>query len=70
MTHSCCSPHGCWNTPTSPVLAGLAIKETAMTKLMQLVAAALFLAGLAACNTIEGAGEDVEELGEEIDEEV
>ncbi|MEQ8602220.1 MAG: entericidin [Marivibrio sp.] len=37
--------------------------------LLNLVLAALFALGLAACeNTIEGAGEDIEEMGDEVEE--
>jgi len=40
-----------------------------MKRLMELALLALFSAGfLSACNTVEGVGEDVQEVGEEIDE--
>jgi len=39
------------------------------TPLLNAVLAALFALGLAACeNTIEGAGEDIEEMGDEVEE--
>jgi predicted small secreted protein len=33
------------------------------------IAAAIFALSASACNTVEGAGEDIESVGEEIDEE-
>ena len=40
-----------------------------MKRLMELALLALFSAGfLSACNTVEGVGEDVQAVGEEIDE--
>ena len=33
-------------------------------------AAGIFVLAASACNTVEGAGEDVESVGEEIDEEI
>ncbi|NNU17257.1 entericidin A/B family lipoprotein [Parvularcula sp. ZS-1/3] len=41
-----------------------------MKLLARLLAAGFFIAALAGCETIKGAGEDIENLGEEIDEEV
>ncbi|MCQ8184104.1 entericidin A/B family lipoprotein [Parvularcula maris] len=41
-----------------------------MKKLASLFALLLFSAGLCACETIQGAGRDIESVGEEIDEEV
>ena len=57
-TRRCCSPRG------SPY------EEIAMKRLIPLVLLALTtLSFLSACNTIEGAGRDIEEAGEEIQEE-
>ncbi|MFP4125546.1 MAG: entericidin A/B family lipoprotein [Alphaproteobacteria bacterium] len=36
------------------------------TRLLALLSVALLLAGLTACNTIEGAGEDVEAAGDAV----
>jgi predicted small secreted protein len=41
-----------------------------MKRLASLFALLLFSAGLCACETIQGAGRDIENVGEEIDEEV
>lgn len=37
-------------------------------KFFVMIAALVTLGGLSACNTIEGAGEDVESVGEEVEE--
>lgn len=40
-----------------------------MAKYLQLALAGLFLIGMAGCNTIAGAGEDIETAGETLEEE-
>lgn len=46
--------------------------RTGLSRLMMLLMAGLLglsvSAGLSGCNTMEGAGEDIEEAGEEVDE--
>ncbi len=41
-----------------------------MNLLTKLTAILLFTLGLTACETIKGAGQDIENAGEEIDEEI
>lgn len=41
-----------------------------MRKVITVVTAAVFALSAAACNTIDGAGEDLESVGEEVDEEI
>jgi predicted small secreted protein len=41
-----------------------------MKRLFSLLALILFTGGLAACETLKGAGQDIENAGEEIDEEI
>ena len=41
-----------------------------MRKILTAVTAGIFALTAAACNTIEGAGEDVESVAEEVDEEI
>lgn len=41
-----------------------------MTFFGRLLAACLLVVGLSACETIKGAGQDIENVGEEIDEEI
>jgi predicted small secreted protein len=41
-----------------------------MKRLTSIFALLLFTLGLTACETIQGAGRDIENVGEEIDEEV
>jgi len=41
-------------------------KEMAMRKIFYAVAATVMLFALSACNTVRGAGQDVEEVGEAI----
>ena len=40
-----------------------------MRKVIIALATGLFALGAAACNTVEGAGEDVQSVAEEVDEE-
>lgn len=39
-----------------------------LAKLISMILLCVFLAALTSCNTIEGAGEDIERAGEEIQE--
>ncbi len=41
-----------------------------MRKFFTAVTATVFALSAAACNTIDGAGEDIESVGDEIDEEI
>ena len=41
-----------------------------MRKILTVVTAGVFALTAAACNTVEGAGEDVESVAEEVDEEL
>lgn len=41
-----------------------------MRKMLTAVTVAVFALSAAACNTVEGAGEDVESVAEEVDEEI
>ncbi|MFC3303313.1 hypothetical protein [Parvularcula lutaonensis] len=54
--------------PTFPVSCYR--RKTSMTFFGRLLAACLLVAGLSACETIKGAGQDIENIGEEIDEEI
>jgi predicted small secreted protein len=42
--------------------------DTRVSRWAALVAIALLVGGLAACNTIEGAGEDIEAAGEAVED--
>ena len=61
------NPHRAGTNPTPVRLLDMHKEETLM-RLWKLFALSLFAAGTAACSTVEGIGEDVEEVGEEIQE--
>lgn len=39
-----------------------------MTRILSLLASLFMIAGLSACNTVEGAGQDIENTGEAIED--
>lgn len=60
-----------WGGNASPLagVGGRDNKETAMPTLRTTLAAVLATLTLAACETVEGAGQDIETLGESLQEE-